>query len=108
MRAAAPEYLALLSKRKYLMLIFIFMTGINLLYPLQKLNLAKNGITDFRTEQSLLMFPFTDKRFDLIVSNLPAKAGKEVLSDFIKEAPFYLTGRWDCCSSHCKTALFVC
>ncbi len=57
-----------------------------------ELNLAKNGITDFRTEQSLLMFPFTDKRFDLIVSNLPAKAGKEVLSDFIKEAPFYLTG----------------
>ncbi len=39
------------------------------------------------------MFPFCGKRFDLIVSNLPAKAGKEVLSDFIQQAPFHLTDK---------------
>ena len=55
------------------------------------LNLEKNNIFEYKTANSLLMFPFCGKRFDLIVSNLPAKAGKEVLSDFIQQAPYHLT-----------------
>ena len=56
-----------------------------------ELNLRKNGIKNYNTAASLLMFPFSGKKFDLIVSNLPAKAGREVLGDFIQQAPLHLT-----------------
>ena len=56
-----------------------------------ELNLVKNCITGYRTANSLLMFPFSEKKYDLIVSNLPAKAGREVLGDFIQQAPMHLT-----------------
>ena len=56
-----------------------------------ELNLKTNGITEYKTAGSLLMFPFSGRKFDLIISNLPAKAGKEVLSDFIQQAPLHLT-----------------
>ena len=56
-----------------------------------KLNLEKNGITEYTAAVSLLMFPFSDRKFDLIVSNLPAKAGKKVLGDFIRQAPLHLS-----------------
>ena len=55
-----------------------------------ELNLKKNGVHEYNSAYSLLMFPFEDKKFDLIVSNLPAKAGKEVLSDFMIQAPLHL------------------
>ena len=57
-----------------------------------EMNLEKNGIHDYSVSCSLLMFPYSERKFDIIVSNLPAKAGKEVLGDFIQQAPFHLTG----------------
>ena len=56
-----------------------------------ELNLSENGIAEYRTAHSLLMFPFSGRKFDLIISNLPAKAGADVLSDFIQQAPLHLT-----------------
>ncbi len=55
-------------------------------------NTLLNGITDQLTFSASLGFDnIQDNNFDLIVSNIPAKVGNQVLSHFLKDAQHYLT-----------------
>jgi 16S rRNA G1207 methylase RsmC len=56
------------------------------------MNAKANGLGDrLAAEPGLLLDYGSDRRFDRIVSNLPAKAGKEALADFFLRAPSFLS-----------------
>ena len=54
-------------------------------------NLALNGLSGAKTSGNLALRGLSRAKFDLIVSNLPAKAGKPVLDKILSEAPQWLT-----------------
>jgi len=60
-------------------------------------NRAANGITNADVDCGLAFWHLGDRRFDLIVSNLPAKAGKPVLEHFFLTAPRFLSSRGTGC-----------
>ncbi len=58
-----------------------------------QLNAEKNGISDVAIHTSLAFTCPSDKKYDLIVSNLPAKAGIPVLKHMMEELLFHLAGQ---------------
>jgi predicted nicotinamide N-methyase len=53
-----------------------------------EMNARANGLSDRLKARAGLLLDFpADERYDRIVSNLPAKAGKEALADFLLRAP---------------------
>ena len=58
-----------------------------------QLNAEKNEISDVEIHTSLAFAVPSDKKYDLIVSNLPAKAGIPVLKHMIREMLFHLAGQ---------------
>jgi 16S rRNA G1207 methylase RsmC len=59
-------------------------------------NAELNGLENCRTRHSLLLEKAEAGKFDCILSNVPAKAGKPVLKQFLSEAPYYLSNRGIC------------
>lgn len=53
-------------------------------------NLTLNNISDVHVYASLGYDDIKDSDFDLIISNVPAKVGKKVLTHILKDARFYL------------------
>lgn len=53
-------------------------------------NLSLNNISDAHVYASLGYDDIKDNDFDLIISNVPAKVGKKVLTHILKDARFYL------------------
>ncbi len=58
-----------------------------------QMNAEKNGISDIAIHTSLAFTCPSDKKYDLIVSNLPAKAGIPVLKHIMEKLLFHLTGQ---------------
>jgi precorrin-6B methylase 2 len=57
-----------------------------------EMNAAANGLSDRIGARAGLLLEFAAaERFDRILSNLPAKAGSEALSDFFRRAPSFLS-----------------
>lgn len=57
-----------------------------------RMNAAANSLDGRIAARAGLLMDFAPgENFDRIVSNLPAKAGKEALSDFLRRAPSFLT-----------------
>lgn len=58
-------------------------------------NSKKNGIDDITIENKLALEGLTDEKYDLLISNIPAKAGETVLEDFFKRSVNFInsTGR---------------
>jgi len=54
-------------------------------------NSQVNKIQDIAVELGLFLEDLQDRRFDLIVSNIPAKAGERVISHFLSESVHYTT-----------------
>jgi len=56
-----------------------------------KHNAQVNSIEKLNVEGALFLENLGDKRFDLIVSNIPAKAGEQVIAHFLSESVHYCT-----------------
>lgn len=54
-------------------------------------NAQVNSIEKLNIEGALFLEKLEDKRFDLIVSNIPAKAGEQVIAHFLSESVHYCT-----------------
>ena len=52
-----------------------------------------NRITPDRIEQELMLFGLEENSLDLLATNIPAKAGEEVIEDFFLRSTNYLTDR---------------
>lgn len=61
-----------------------------------KHNCLLNDISKCKYYHSLLLENLDNQKFDLILSNLPAKAGKPVLEYFLLNAPSHLTEKGTC------------
>ncbi|OQY39965.1 MAG: hypothetical protein B6229_02765 [Spirochaetaceae bacterium 4572_7] len=62
-----------------------------------KNNAELNEIEDITLSTDLALYGVHDKKFDLILSNIPAKAGEKVLIDFLSRSGSYLTPNGVCC-----------
>ena len=62
-----------------------------------KNNAELNGITDIEYSSDLALKGVNDKKFDLLLSNIPAKAGEKVLIDFLSRSGAFLTENGRCC-----------
>jgi len=58
-----------------------------------KQNVELNNLSDIKIYGSLGYDDVTEKDFDFIVSNIPAKVGEPVLSHILEDARFYLRPR---------------
>jgi precorrin-6B methylase 2 len=54
-------------------------------------NSRKNGITEITIENKLALEGLIDQKFELLISNIPAKAGETVLEDFFKRSVNFIT-----------------
>jgi SAM-dependent methyltransferase len=75
----APHLKILMQDRDALALVF------------SKENGRRNGIANAEYSCALALWGLGERKFDLIASNWPAKAGPAVLADFCRRAPRYLT-----------------
>ena len=82
---AAPRARVLLQDRDALAVTFARENG------------ASNRITNVEVDCGLAFWHLGDRRFDLVVSNLPAKAGKPVLEHFFQTVPLFLSPRGTGC-----------
>lgn len=62
-----------------------------------KNNSQLNKIKDVTFSNDLALKGVEGKKFDLLLSNIPAKAGEKVLIDFLSRSGFYLTEKGRCC-----------
>ncbi|HVO39016.1 MAG TPA: methyltransferase [Spirochaetia bacterium] len=60
-------------------------------------NGTANGLANAEVDCGLAFWHLGDRRFDLVVSNLPAKAGKPVLEHFFRTTPLFLSPRGTGC-----------
>ncbi len=63
-------------------------------------NCQVNGIKDMLIQRGLFLQDLEPKSFDLLICNVPAKAGKPVIDHFIDQAPLY-------CLPHGRVAIVV-
>ncbi len=62
-----------------------------------KENAALNKIDEINFSTDLALNGVTDKKFDLLLSNIPAKAGEKVLINFLSRSGSFLTENGRCC-----------
>ncbi|MGL1891329.1 MAG: class I SAM-dependent methyltransferase [Spirochaetaceae bacterium] len=62
-----------------------------------KVNAELNNIEDITFSVDLALKDVEDKKFDLLLSNIPAKAGEKVLIDFLSRSGSFLTENGKCC-----------
>ena len=89
--SGVPECKIDFQDRDYLSLLF------------SRYNAAANGVAPRHFSHGLLLQDLGEKKYDLLVSNLPAKAGAPVLKDFINRAPGFLKEKGNVCIVVVKT-----
>jgi 16S rRNA (guanine1207-N2)-methyltransferase len=62
-----------------------------------RLNCNFNQIKNVAFTEDLALWGLNDKKFDLLASNIPAKAGEKVLIDFFQRSGSFLTPGGKCC-----------
>ncbi len=62
-----------------------------------KNNAELNKIEDINLSTDLALYGVEDKKFDLVLSNIPAKAGEKVLINFLSRSGSFLTENGKCC-----------
>lgn len=62
-----------------------------------KLNSELNGIKDVEFSENLALQGVDGRKFDLLLSNIPAKAGEKVLINFLSRSGSFLTEKGKCC-----------
>ncbi|MBN2619183.1 MAG: methyltransferase [Spirochaetales bacterium] len=62
-----------------------------------KLNAELNGINNLEFSTELALNGVDNRKFDIILSNIPAKAGEKVLIDFLSRSGSFLTENGRCC-----------
>lgn len=69
----------------------------NLAVEFSQNNAELNGIQNVEYSTDLALNGVNDKKFDLILSNIPAKAGEKVLINFLSRSGSFLTESGKCC-----------
>lgn len=62
-----------------------------------KENATLNGLDNITYSTDLALKDVDNKKFDLLLSNIPAKAGEKVLIDFLSRSGSFLTENGKCC-----------